>query len=343
MKKVLVTGGMGYIGSHTVVELIASKYEVVIVDNLSNSGRDSLKGIEKITGECPTFIEADCKDRHEMDRIFTVYDIDAVIHFAASKAVGESVEKPLLYYNNNINSLLVLIDVMRKHKVGNLVFSSSCTVYGQPEKLPVTEQTPRKDAESPYGNTKRICEDILNDSCKAYENLNSIALRYFNPIGAHESGFIGELPIGVPANLVPYITQTASGIRKELSVFGNDYNTDDGSCVRDFIHVVDLAKSHVVAVQRLLEKKNKAAYEVFNIGTGRGISVLELIRTFEQANDVKLPYKIVGRREGDIEQIYADASFANEELGWKSESALDETLRSAWKWEVYYRNGKMID
>lgn len=337
MKKILVTGGMGYIGSHTVVELIQSGYEVVIVDNLSNSSENVLKGIEKITGERPVFIKADCKDSHEMDRVFTVYEIDAVIHFAASKAVGESVEKPLLYYGNNINSLLVLLEQMRKHKVANIVFSSSCTVYGQPDKLPVTEQTPRQDAESPYGNTKRICEDILQDSCKAYAGLKSIALRYFNPIGAHPSAEIGELPIGVPANLVPYITQTAIGLREELSVFGDDYNTPDGSCIRDFIHVVDLAKSHVVAVGRLLEEKNKAAYEIFNIGTGKGVSVLELIETFEKATGQKLNYKIVGRRAGDIEQIYANASYANEELGWKAVSTLDETLLSAWRWEENYR------
>lgn len=343
MKKILVTGGMGYIGSHTVVELIMSNYDVIIIDNLSNSTEEALNGIEKITGKCPTFIQTDCKDSHEMDRIFTVYDIAAVIHFAASKAVGESVAQPLLYYDNNINSLLVLLETMRKHKVADIVFSSSCTVYGQPEKLPVTEQTPRKDAESPYGNTKRICEDILSDSCKAYENLNGIALRYFNPIGAHSSALIGELPIGIPANLVPYITQTAAGIRKELSVFGDDYNTPDGSCIRDFIHVVDLAKSHVVAVERLLDSKNKTPYEVFNVGTGKGASVLELIAAFEKANSLKLPYKIVERREGDIEQIYADVSCANEELGWKAESTLEETLHSAWKWEMYYRTGKQID
>ncbi len=343
MKKILVTGGMGYIGSHTVVELLTSGYEVLIVDNLSNSNRDVLKGIERITGKTPDFVEADCRDKQAMERVFTAHNIDAIIHFAASKAVGESVENPLLYYNNNLNSLLVLLEMMQKNKVENIVFSSSCTVYGQPEKLPVTEKTPRKDAESPYGNTKRICEDILSDSAKAYDNLHCVALRYFNPIGAHPSALIGELPIGVPANLVPYITQTAAGLRKELSVFGDDYNTPDGSCIRDFIHVVDLAKSHVSAVARLLGKQNKADYEVFNIGTGKGASVLELINTFEEVNKLKLPYKIVGRREGDIEQIYADATYANEELGWKAESSLAETMRSAWKWEIYCREGKLID
>ncbi len=343
MKKVLVTGGMGYIGSHTVVELLAAGLDVVIVDNLSNSSTDVLKGIEKISGTIPAFVEADCKDTEAMDKLFTEHKIDAVIHFAASKAVGESVEKPLLYYSNNLNSLLTVLETMRKHQVGNLVFSSSCTVYGEPDKLPVTEQTPRKEAESPYGNTKKICEDILRDSCKAYEDLHCIALRYFNPIGAHPSAAIGELPLGVPANLVPYITQTAIGIREQLSVFGNDYNTPDGSCIRDFIHVVDLAKSHVVAVKRLINADYKSNYEIFNIGTGEGASVLELLNTFETATGKKVPHKIVGRREGDIEKIYADASYANNELGWKAESTLAETLLSAWRWEVFYRTGKLID
>lgn len=337
MSKILVTGGLGYIGSHTVVELLVSGYEVVIIDNLSNSNKEVLGGIEKITGHTPLFVEGDCTDVQTMSELFQSYEIDAVIHFAASKAVGESVEKPLLYYRNNINSLLVLLQTMKENGGGAIVFSSSCTVYGQPEQLPVTEQTPRKDAESPYGNTKRICEDILQDTCSATPCMRSIALRYFNPIGAHKSAYIGELPLGVPANLVPYITQTAVGIRKELSVFGNDYNTPDGSCIRDFIHVVDLAKSHVVAVERLLKKKGKSGYEVFNVGTGRGVSVLELINTFEKVAGIKLPYKIVGRRAGDIEQIYADATYANEELGWSAESSLEETLRSAWDWEQYYR------
>lgn len=340
MAKILVTGGTGYIGSHTVVELISSGYEVVIVDNLSNSNKGVLQGIEKITGVNPVFVQADCTDAKVMDELFKKHSIDGVIHFAASKAVGESVEKPLLYYRNNINSLLTLLETMRENRVESIVFSSSCTVYGQPDTLPVTEETPRKDAESPYGNTKRICEDILNDSCAAHKNLQSIALRYFNPIGAHPSALIGELPLGVPANLVPYITQTASGLRKELSVFGNDYNTPDGSCIRDFIHVVDLAKSHVVAVERLLNKKGKSSYEIFNIGTGRGVSVLELINTFETTTKVKLPYKIVGRRAGDIEKIYANAEFANEELHWKAESSLAETLNSAWKWEKTLRKKK---
>lgn len=337
MTKILVTGGTGYIGSHTVVELINSGYEVVIADNLSNSNKDVLNGITKITEISPIFIKADCTNPKDMQALFQNHKIDAVIHFAASKAVGESVEDPLLYYNNNLNSLLVILNTMRKNKIPAIVFSSSCTVYGQPDRLPVTEQTPRKDAESPYGNTKRICEDILNDSCTAYDNLRSIALRYFNPIGAHPSAFIGELPLGVPANLVPYITQTAVGLRKELSVFGDDYNTPDGSCIRDFIHVVDLAKSHVVAVKRLLQRKGKSNYEIFNIGTGKGVSVLELISTFEKATGTKVPHKIVDRRAGDIEQIYADASFANNELDWKAHSSLEETLASAWKWENFYR------
>ncbi len=343
MKKILVTGGMGYIGSHTVVELLSAGLDVVIVDNLSNSSTDVLKGIEKITGIVPAFVEADCKDAEAMDRLFTEHKIDAVIHFAASKAVGESVEKPLLYYSNNLNSLLTILQTMQKHQVENIVFSSSCTVYGEPDKLPVTEQTPRKEAESPYGNTKKICEDILSDSCKAYENMHCIALRYFNPIGAHPSAAIGELPLGVPANLVPYITQTAIGIRKQLSVFGDDYNTPDGSCIRDFIHVVDLAKSHVTAVKRLINADYKSNYEIFNIGTGKGASVLELLNTFETATGKKVPYKIVERRKGDIEKIYADASYANNELGWKAESTLSEILLSAWRWEVFYRTGKLVD
>lgn len=343
MKKILVTGGMGYIGSHTTVELIQAGFEVLIVDNLSNSSTDVLDGIEKIVNVRPDFVKADCNDKVAMDKVFTDYKIDAVIHFAASKAVGESVEKPLLYYDNNVNSLLVLLRTMLNHNVSPIVFSSSCTVYGQPDKLPVTEATPRKEAESPYGNTKSICEDILRDVSKAHKELKTIALRYFNPIGAHPSAMIGELPLGVPANLVPYITQTAIGIREQLSVFGDDYDTPDGSCIRDFIHVVDLAKSHVIAVQRMLENKNKSNYEIFNIGTGEGASVLELIHTFEDATGEKLNYKIVGRREGDIEKIYADATFANEELGWKAESTLADTLKSAWRWEVFYRKNELID
>lgn len=333
MSTVLVTGGTGFIGSHTVVELENAGLDVVIVDDLSNSNEKVLDGIEKITGKRPVFYKADCNDSAAMKRIFSAHKIEAIIHFAASKAVGESVAQPLKYYANNTNSLIMMLEMMRQYKVKNIVFSSSCTVYGQPDHLPVTESTPRKEAESPYGNSKKICEDILSDSCKAYENIKGIALRYFNPIGAHPSALIGELPVGVPANLIPYITQTAAGIRKQLSVFGDDYNTPDGSCIRDYIHVVDLAKSHVVAIKRLLEGKSKSDYEIFNIGTGKGASVLELLKTFIEVTGQDVPYTIVGRREGDIEQIYADASYANNELGWKAESTLGETLLSAWKWQ----------
>ena len=333
MSTVLVTGGTGFIGSHTVVELENAGLDVVIVDDLSNSNEKVLDGIEKITGKRPVFYKADCNDSAAMKRIFSADKIEAIIHFAASKAVGESVAQPLKYYANNTNSLIMMLEMMRQYKVKNIVFSSSCTVYGQPDHLPVTESTPRKEAESPYGNSKKICEDILSDSCKAYENIKGIALRYFNPIGAHPSALIGELPVGVPANLIPYITQTAAGIRKQLSVFGDDYNTPDGSCIRDYIHVVDLAKSHVVAIKRLLEGKSKSDYEIFNIGTGKGASVLELLKTFIEVTGQDVPYTIVGRREGDIEQIYADASYANNELGWKAESTLGETLLSAWKWQ----------
>ncbi len=340
-KKILVTGGTGYIGSHTAVELIENGYEVVIADNLSNSDEKTIDGIEKITGVRPQFIKMDFRNREEVGKLFSSLDIEAVIHFAASKAVGESVEKPLLYYDNNINSLLNILGEMGKHQVSAIVFSSSCTVYGQPDKLPVTEKSPRKEAESPYGNTKRIGEDILHDTCKVSKGLNGISLRYFNPIGAHATALIGELPLGVPDNLVPFITQTAIGERAKLSVFGNDYDTPDGSCIRDFIHVVDLAKAHVVAVKRLLEGGSKSPYEVFNIGTGEGASVLELIREFENVTGVEVPHEIVARRAGDIEKIYADADFANNELGWKAKSTLGEALLSAWKWEVFYRTGEL--
>jgi len=333
-KQILVTGGTGYIGSHTVVELQNNGYEVVIVDNLSNSKLEVLDGIEGITGIRPSFEQVDLSLFNETRAFFEKYSkIEAVIHFAASKAVGESVEKPLLYYRNNLNSLMNVLDCMKEFKVPNLVFSSSCTVYGQPDKLPVMESTPRKEAESPYGNTKTICEDIIRDTTAANSDLNGIALRYFNPIGAHASAKIGELPLGVPNNLIPFVTQTVAGIRAELSVFGDDYDTEDGSCIRDYIHVVDLAKAHVVAIERLLNKKNKNNYEFFNVGTGNGVSVLEIIESFERATGEKVPHKIVGRRAGDIEKIYADTSFANEELGWKAESTLDETLLSAWKWQ----------
>ncbi|MUP37363.1 UDP-glucose 4-epimerase GalE [Labilibaculum euxinus] len=333
--KVLVTGGTGYIGSHTVVELQNSGCEVVIADNLSNSKIEVLDGIEAITGIRPLFEKVDLSCAKECTEFFTKHTgINAIIHFAASKAVGESVVKPLLYYRNNLNSLMNILEAMKEFNVPNLVFSSSCTVYGQPDKLPVTEATPRKEAESPYGNTKTICEDIIRDTTKANPELKGIALRYFNPIGAHPSTKIGELPLGVPGNLIPFLTQTVAGMRAELSVFGNDYNTPDGSCIRDYINVVDLAKAHVVAINRLIEEKQKSNYEFFNIGTGKGVSVLELIESFERATGEKVPHKIVGRRAGDIEQIYADTTFSNKELGWKSEKSLDETLLSAWNWQV---------
>lgn len=333
-KQVLVTGGTGFIGSHTVVELQNSGYDVVIIDDLSNSKIEVLEQIKEITGVLPKFEQFDLTDKVKVQAFFKKYsNLEAVIHFAASKAVGESVEKPLLYYNNNLNALMNVMSGMIEYKVPNLVFSSSCTVYGQADKLPVTEQTPRKKAESPYGNTKTICEDIIRDTLYAYPELKGIALRYFNPIGAHPTAKIGELPLGVPNNLIPFLTQTVAGIRSELSVFGNDYNTPDGSAIRDYIHVVDLAKAHVVAIERLLNNKGKSNCEYFNIGTGKGVSVLEIIESFERATGEKVPYKIVERRAGDIEQIYADTTYANEELGWKAESTLDETLLSAWKWQ----------
>jgi UDP-glucose 4-epimerase len=339
--KILVTGGTGYIGSHTAVELINEGFEVVIIDNLSNSSIDMLYGIQSITGVLPAFEEFDLCDKAKVDAFFVKYpDIDAIIHFAAFKAVGESVDKPLMYYRNNTLSLLNLLDAMQVSKTKSIVFSSSCTVYGQPDVLPVTEGAPIKKANSPYGNTKQIAEEILQDAILANQSLKTIALRYFNPVGAHSSALIGELPLGVPQNLVPFITQTAMGLRDQLKVFGNDYNTVDGSCIRDYIHVVDLAKAHVVAIKRLLENKNTKGFEIFNLGTGRGVSVLEMVTTFEKVTGVKLNYQIVGRRPGDIEQVWADTSFANEVLGWKAQSTLEETLLSAWKWEKYIRSKK---
>jgi UDP-glucose 4-epimerase len=337
-KKILVTGGTGYIGSHTVVELQESGYDVVIVDNLSNSKIEVLDNIEKITGIRPEFEKFDLADEKLTDEFFKKYtDVEAVIHFAAFKAVGESVQKPLMYYRNNLNSLMNLLSGMKDHGVKHMVFSSSCTVYGQPDKLPVTEETPRKEAESPYGNTKAVSEDIMRDMAKVNEELNLIALRYFNPIGAHESALIGELPVGVPNNLVPFITQTAAGVREELSIFGDDYDTPDGTAIRDFINVVDLAKAHVVAIDRLLNGKNKKNYEYFNVGTGEGVSVMQLVKAFMKVTGVSLKYKIVGRREGDIEKIWADTSYANKELGWKAEKTIEETLLSAWNWEKRLR------
>lgn len=335
--KILVTGGTGYIGSHTTVELINAGYEVISMDNLSNSNIEVLDGIEAITGIRPKFYETDCNDEAAVERIFSENPgIVGLIHFAASKAVGESVQKPLLYYRNNLLSLIVMLEAMERHGTKGIVFSSSCTVYGQPEVLPVTENAPVQEALSPYGNTKQINEEILRDAIYAGAPYKAIRLRYFNPIGAHPSALIGELPLGVPQNLIPYLTQTAAGIRQELSVFGDDYNTPDGSCIRDYINVVDLAKAHVIAIERILdEDKQSEPLETFNIGTGRGVSVLELINTFEQVTGVKVPHKIVGRREGDIEQVWANPKHANEVLGWEAKETLADTLKSAWAWQEH--------
>lgn len=338
MKQILVTGGTGYIGSHTAVELQNAGYEVIIIDNLSNSSLEVLDGIEKITGIRPAFEQFDLIEKEKVDAFFTKYpNIEAIIHFAAFKAVGESVAKPLMYYRNNLVSLMNLLDAMDRFNVPGLVFSSSCTVYGQPEKLPVTEEAPILKANSPYGNTKQVSEEIIQDTLVACPKLKAIALRYFNPVGAHPSASIGELPLGVPQNLVPFITQTAAGLRQQLSVFGGDYNTPDGTAVRDYIHVVDLAKAHVVAVSRLVEAKGKKQFEVFNLGTGNGLSVLDVIHSFEKVSGQKLNYKIVDRRPGDVEKVYADTAFANEELGWKAKSSVDDILASAWKWEKKIR------
>ncbi|MDY3091092.1 MAG: UDP-glucose 4-epimerase GalE [Porphyromonas sp.] len=332
---ILVTGGTGYIGSHTTVELINAGYQVVSMDNLSNSNIRVLDGIQAITGVRPTFYEADCNDEKAVERIFSTHpDIVGVIHFAASKAVGESVQQPLKYYRNNLLSLIVMLEAMERHGTKGIVFSSSCTVYGQPEVLPVTEDAPVQTALSPYGNTKQINEEILRDAIYAGASYKAILLRYFNPIGAHPSALIGELPLGVPQNLIPFLTQTAAGIRPELSVFGDDYNTPDGSCIRDYINVVDLARAHVIAVERMIdESKGSERLETFNVGTGRGVSVLELINTFEEVTGVKVPHKIVGRREGDIEQVWANPKKANEVLGWTAKETLGDTLRSAWAWQ----------
>jgi UDP-glucose 4-epimerase len=334
MKKILVTGGIGYIGSHTVVELINKGFEVVIVDNLSNSKIEILDGIKKITGIKPEFHKIDLSNSSETNNFFDNNSFfEVIIHFAAFKAVGESVEKPLKYYKNNINSTINILEAMTNHNIKNLIFSSSCTVYGQPEKLPVSENSVIKKADSPYGNTKQISEEIIVDTIKASEQLNAISLRYFNPIGAHHTAHIGELPIGTPNNLVPYITQTVSGIRPYLNVFGNNYNTPDGTAIRDYIHVVDLANAHLVAAKRLIENKNLDNFEVFNIGTGNGNSVLEVITTFEKATGKKINYKFANRRDGDIEQVWADTSFANSELKWKSILTLEDALISAWNWQ----------
>jgi UDP-glucose 4-epimerase len=333
--KILVTGGSGYIGSHTVVELQNAGYEVVVVDNLSNSKIEVLDSIAKITGIRPAFEQVDCTDRPALSDVFDRHPgIRGIIHFAASKAVGESVREPLLYYRNNIVSLLNLLELMPKYSVEGLVFSSSCTVYGQPTRLPVDETAPILPATSPYGNTKQINEEIIRDAIQAGAPYKSVVLRYFNPIGAHATAEIGELPNGIPQNLVPFLTQAAAGIRKELSVFGDDYSTPDGSCIRDYIHVVDLAKAHVVSVARILDHSAGDRLEYFNLGTGRGLSVLELIHAFEKATGVKVPYRIVERREGDIEQIWADPRLANEVLGWKAVETIEDTLRSAWNWQL---------
>lgn len=332
--RILVTGGTGYIGSHTAVELQNAGYEVVIIDNLSNSNRDVLDGIEAITGIRPEFVEGDCTDISTLRALFEKYPgIKGIINFAASKAVGESIHKPLLYYRNNLNTLMNLLELMPEYGVKGIVFSSSCTVYGEPDSNPIDETAPIKPATSPYGNTKQISEEIITDFVHSGAPVKSILLRYFNPIGAHESGKIGELPVGVPQNLVPYLTQTAAGIRKELTVFGDDYDTPDGSCIRDYIDVVDLAKAHVIAMKRMLERDDTDSVEVFNLGTGRGLSVLELIASFERATGVKVPYKIGPRREGDIVKIWADPRKANEVLGWKAEAEIDDTMRNTWRWQ----------
>lgn len=337
--KILVTGGLGFIGSHTVVELQNKGFEVVIIDDLSNSSQEVLGRITSITGKEPIFEKLDLREKGKVTDFFKRHqDIQGVIHFAASKAVGESVEKPLLYYENNINTLVYILQELTQMKQAGFIFSSSCTVYGQADTMPITEDAPVKPAESPYGNTKQIGEEIIRDTCKVTSGLNAISLRYFNPMGAHPSAAIGELPIGVPQNLVPFITQTGVGLREQLSVFGDDYPTSDGTCVRDYIHVVDLAKAHVVALERLLEGKNKNNYEVFNVGTGTGSTVLEVINSFEKVSGKKLNYKIVDRRAGDITSAYADTTKANNILGWKAKSTLDEAMKSAWDWELKVRN-----
>lgn len=336
--KVLVTGGLGFIGSHTVVELQNKGFDVVIIDDLSNASVEVLDGIYSITGKKPEFEKLDLRNQEAVHSFFKKYpEVSGIIHFAASKAVGESVENPLLYYENNISSLVYILKELQQKPQAQFIFSSSCTVYGQAEKMPITESAPIQPALSPYGNTKQIGEEIIRDVAKV-SNIKAVLLRYFNPIGAHESSAIGELPLGIPQNLVPFITQTAMGLRQELSVFGNDYPTPDGTCIRDYIHVVDLAKAHVVALQRLIDRKNEESVEVFNLGTGKGSSVLEVIKTFEKVSGKKLPYKIVNRREGDVIEAYADTSKANQVLGWKTQLTLEEALTSAWKWEQKIRS-----
>ena len=337
--KILVTGGLGFIGSHTVVELQNKGFEVVIIDNLSNAEEKVLNGIKTITGKEPHFENFDLREKSKVEDFFMRHeDIEGVIHFAASKAVGESVDKPLLYYENNLGVLTYILQELSKKGNGNLIFSSSCTVYGQADVMPITESAPVKPAESPYGNTKQVGEEIIRDTCKVTPHLAAIALRYFNPIGAHPSVEIGELPLGVPQNLVPFITQTGIGMREQLSVFGDDYPTPDGTCIRDYIHVVDVAKAHVAALSRLVNDKNEDNYEVFNLGTGKGSSVLDVIKSFERVSGKGLNYKVVARRSGDVIEAYADTNKANTVLGWKAESSLDEAMKSAWDWEQKIRS-----
>lgn len=339
-RTVLVSGGAGFIGSHVTVELTEAGYDVVVADNMSNCDRTCFNGVTAIIGKELPFVEMDFCDSEAVEKLFSDYKFDAVIHFAAFKAVGESVDEPLKYYRNNLVSFMNIIQAARNHGGCNVLFSSSATVYGEPEALPVTEQSPRQSATSPYGNTKQMCEDILRDSVKAYPGINGIALRYFNPIGAHPSALIGELPNGIPNNLVPFITQTAIGKRECLSIFGNDYPTADGTCLRDYIDIVDLAKAHVCAVSRMVDGKMKAGYEIFNIGTGRPVSVLELVTSFEKVNGVKLNYRFAPRRAGDVTAIWADPTLANNELGWKAERSVEDTLASAWAWEKHLAGQK---
>lgn len=340
-KRILVTGGTGYIGSHTIVELQAKGFEVIVIDSLRNSFEGVLDQVKQISGTKPKFYQFDLCEKDAMDNFFRAEDkIDAIIHFAALKAVGESVENPLLYYKNNMLSLINLLEAMKNYHINHIVFSSSCTVYGQPDALPVSELAPLKKAESPYGQTKQMAEQVLEDVVKS-SALNVISLRYFNPIGAHDSALIGEFPIGAPNNLVPMITQTAMGLREKLLVFGNDYETKDGSCIRDYIHVVDIAKAHVVAIERLLEQKNKKTFEVFNLGTGLGFTVLETIKTFEKVSRQNLNYEITGRRSGDVEKVYADTQLANNELGWKAERDLENMLLTAWNWQLQLKELKI--
>jgi UDP-glucose 4-epimerase len=338
MAQILVTGGLGFIGSHTAVELINAGHQPILIDNLCNSTASVLDGIESITGQRPIFERVDLKNKSEVRNFFGRYSsLDGIIHFAAFKAVGESVHKPLEYYENNVTSLVYLLQEMRDLNLTNLIFSSSCTVYGQAEDLPITENSPVQAALSPYGNTKQIGEEIIVDAVKAY-NFQTISLRYFNPVGAHPSAQIGESPLGVPLNLVPFVTQTAAKVREQLAVFGDDYETRDGTNERDYIHVVDVAKAHVVAVKRLLEKKNSESFEVFNLGTGTGSTVLEVIKSFEKISKSNLNYKIVARRAGDVTAAYADTSKANAVLGWKAEKTLDDAMTDAWRWEKKIRN-----